>query len=344
MEGRWALLKRLADAAQHREKDMNAWFARRYGGPEVLRREELPVPAPGAGEVLVRVRATTVSTGDVRVRGLDLPPGMELMGRLALGWNGPRQPIMGTEFSGIVEAVGEGVSRFHKGEAVYAFPGGKMGAHAQYARIAETGPIALIPEGLDFRQAAALCFGGTTALHFLRQAKIKPDEAVLVIGAAGAVGLALAQLARHRGAKVTALTSTGNLDLLRAYGIERVIDRTTTDVTALNERFDIVADTAAAMDFARAQNLLRPNGRYLAIAGALREMLGSLRKGPEGRRMIAGPAPERLEDLIELGRLAASGACLPHIDRVFGWDDMQAAHAYVETRRKRGSALVETGL
>lgn len=322
---------------------MQAWTCRRYGGPDQLRLEELPVPLPRAGEVLVRIHATTVNSGDVRVRGCDFPPGMRLMGRLALGWNGPRQPILGTECAGVVEAVGEGVTRFRPQERVYAFPGVKMGAHAQYVIIREDGPIASLPEGFDFHEASALCFGGTTALHFLRRAGLKSGESVLVLGGSGAVGLALVQLAGHQGATVTATTSTGNLDLVLAHGADRAVDYTTTDVTTLPDRFDIVADTADAMDFPTAQKLLAPNGRYLAITGTLKEMLGSLRPGPEGRLMLAGPAAEKVEDVLELGRLAAAGHYRPHIDRVFPLSDMPAAHAYVETRRKRGSVVVEMG-
>ena len=319
---------------------MKAWFARQYGGPEVLRLEEVPMPAPKPGEVLVRVHATTVNSGDVRIRGCDFPPGMKLLGRLALGWNRPRQPILGTEFSGVIEAVGQGVTRFSRGDAVYAFVGMKQQAHAEYAVVAETGPIAHLPQGLDFHQAAALCFSGTTALHYLRRAGLQRGQSMLVLGASGAVGSALVQLGRHWGAEVTATTSTGNLDLVSSFGANRVIDYTVTDIAALPDRFDIVADAVGAMDFATAQKLLKPNGRYLAIAGAMVEMLGSLRPGPEGKRMLAGPASERVEDVVELGRLAAAGIFRPHIDRVYPFADMPKAHAYVDTGRKRGSAVI----
>ncbi len=319
---------------------MKAWFARHYGGPEVLRLEEVPMPAPKPGEVLVRIHATTVNSGDVRIRGCNFPPGMKFLGRLALGWNGPRQPILGTEFAGVIEAVGQGVTRFSKGDAVYAFVGMKQQAHAEYALVAETGPIAHLPQGLDFHRAAALCFSGTTALHYLRQAGLQPGQTMLVLGASGAVGSALVQLGRHQGATVTATTSTGNLDLVSSFGANKVIDYKVTDVAALPDRFDIIADAVGAMNFATALRLLKPNGRYLAIAGAMAEMLGSLRKGPEGRRMIAGPASERVEDVVELGRLAAAGIYRPHIDRVYLFADMPKAHAHVDSGRKRGSVVV----
>lgn len=316
---------------------MQAWFARRYGGLDVLRLEELEIPVAGAGEVLVRVEATTVNSGDVRVRGCDFPKGMKTMGRLALGWTRPRQPILGTEFSGVVEAVGTGVRSFSPGDRVFAFPGGRMGAHAQFVAMPETGRIALLPRGLDFGAGAALCFGGTTALHFLRAAKLRAGQSVLVLGGSGAVGLAFVQIAREQGAEVTATTSTRNLALVTEHGAHAVIDYTTMPVTG---RFDIVADTVGVMTFRTAQALLRSGGRYIAISGVLAEMLGSLLPGPQGTRSIAGPAGERREDLAELARLAEAGQYRAHIDRVYPWAEMTAAHAYVETGRKRGSVVV----
>jgi NADPH:quinone reductase-like Zn-dependent oxidoreductase len=320
---------------------MLAWFARLYGGPEVLRLEQATVPEYAPNQILVRVHATSVNSADVRVRGCDFPPEMNVLGRLALGWNGPRQPILGTEYAGVVEAVGAQVSRFKKGDAIYAFPGGRMGAHAQFAVIDETGPVAHLPQGLDFHQAAAICFGGTTAIHFLRKAELRAGERVLVMGGSGAVGMAMVQLARHRGANVTTTTSARNMDLLLDRGADSVIDYHTTDMATLTERFDIIADCVEALDFGRAQTLLRPGGRYLSIAGTLKEMIGSLRKGRNGTRMIAGPAAERPEDVLELGRLAASGHYRPHIDKVFAFDDLPDAHAYVETGRKRGTVIIE---
>lgn len=319
---------------------MKAWFARRYGGPEILRLEETPTPVPDSGQVLVRIHATTVNSGDVRIRGCAFPPGMKLLGRLALGWNGPRQPILGTEFSGVVEAVGQGVTRFAPGDAVYAFAGMKQGAHAQYALMPETGAIAHLPEGFDFHAAAALSFGGTTALHYLRKCEARSGETMLVLGGSGAVGMAMIQLARHLGLGITATTSAGNMPLVAALGPGRIIDYRSTDVARLSDRFDIIADCVGAMDFATAQPLLKPNGRYLAIAGAMKEMLASLRPAPDGKRMLSGPAAERAEDVVELGRLAAAGHYRPHVDRVFSFADLPAAHAYVETGRKRGSVVV----
>lgn len=319
---------------------MKAWFARDYGGPDVLRLEEVAKPVPRPGEILVRVHATTVNSADRRIRACDFPPGMQTLGRLALGWTRPRQPILGTELAGVVDAVGQGVTRFSSGEAVYAFPGGRMGAHAEYAVIAETGPIAHLPEGVDMQTGAALCFGGTTAQTYLRRGAVQAGEHMLVLGGAGTVGAAMVQLGRLAGAQIAATTSAGNFDLVTAHGAGMVIDYHATDVTELTERFNVIADTVGAMDFATARKLLTPKGRYLAIAGTLKEMLGSLHTGPEGKRMIAGPADERLDDIVELGRLAALGRYRPHIDKVYAFADMPAAHAHADTGRKRGSVVV----
>jgi NADPH:quinone reductase-like Zn-dependent oxidoreductase len=319
---------------------MKAWICRRYGSPDVLQLEERPDPVAGDGEILIGVRATTVNSGDARVRGCDFPAGMKTMGRLALGWNGPRQPVLGTELAGEVEAVGQGVTRFRPGDRVFAFPGGKMGAHAELVTLRADGKVAQIPQGIGFDEAAALCFGGTTALHYLRRAELSPGQSILVLGGSGAVGVALIQLAVQRGAIVTATTSTPNLELVGALGA-RTIDYTTTDPATLDEKFDVVADTVGALDFNRAQLLLKPGGRYLAIAGGIREMLASTRRGPNDTRMISGPAAENADDIVELARLAETGAFRPHIDRVFDFADMPAAHALVDTHRKRGSVVVQ---
>ncbi|SMQ59519.1 NADPH:quinone reductase [Devosia lucknowensis] len=318
---------------------MKAWFARRYGGPDVLCLEDMAMPAPGPGQVLVRIHATTVNSGDVRIRGCNFPPGMKTLGRLALGWNGPRRPVLGTELSGMIEAVGSGVVGFAPGDAVYAFPGMRQGAHAQYIVLPETGAIAHLPAGLDVHTAAALCFSGTTALHYLGKADVRPGQTMLVLGGSGAVGMALIQLARHQGIAVTATTSAPNLPLVQSLGATPINYRSV-DLARLGQRFDVVADTVAASDFATAQTLLNPGGRYLAIAGGIREMLQSLRPGARGTRMIAGPAAESRDAVIALGRLASEGHFRPHIERVFPFAELPAAHAHVDSGRKRGSVVV----
>lgn len=318
-------------------RTMRAWVATAYGGPEVLALRDLPMPAPRPGEILIRVQATTVSSGDRRIRALDLPPGMVLAGRFALGLRRPRRPVLGAELTGVVAAVGAGVARFAPGAAVIAFPGMRQGAHAEFCRMRADGMVVPRPDDMPLETAAALGFGGTTARDYLRRARLRAGERVLVIGASGTVGAALVQLAAADGAIVTAVTSTANLGLARASGAAETIDYTERDIAAGPGRWDIVADAVGALDFRRALPILADGGRYLAIAGGLGDLLARSRNG---RRCIAGPAAERQDDLAALTRLAHRGVLRPPIDAVFPFESLPEAHARADTGRKRGSLVV----
>ncbi|HVL57492.1 MAG TPA: NAD(P)-dependent alcohol dehydrogenase [Burkholderiaceae bacterium] len=320
---------------------MKAHVCRRYGGPEVIELADVPKPVPADDDVLVRIRATTVTAADWRVRTLEVPRGFGLFARLALGITGPRQPILGTELAGTVEAVGKGVTRYRAGDAVFAFSGVRMGCHAEYRVVPQSGPIAKKPEALSFEEAAALPFGGHAALHFLRQAKLKAGERILVVGASGSVGTAMVQLAKHRGAEVTGVTSTRNLELVVSLGAHRVIDYTKQDYAAGGQTWDVIADTVGAISSADGQKALSNGGRFLAIAGDLSALLAALRAKIAGsNRVIAGPAEERVADFHHLVELAAGGVLRPVIDTVYPFAQMREAHRYVETRRKRGSVVV----
>jgi NADPH:quinone reductase-like Zn-dependent oxidoreductase len=320
---------------------MKAYVCRRYGGPEVVELIDLPKPTPKDREILVKICATTVTAGDWRVRSLNVPKGFGIIARLALGITRPRQPILGSELAGIVEAVGRDVRRFKPGDAVFAFPGIKMGCHAQYCVLSENGPVAHKPENLSFEEAAALSFGGSTALHFLRKSNIKAGENILIIGASGGVGTALVQLAKHFGATVTGVTSTANLALVSSLGADKVIDYTKVDITSVEETYDIIADTVGETSYNRCKHMLGKKGRFLAIAGTLSEMLAVFWVPVvSGRRVIAGPAEERPEFVLQLAELAKAGGLRPFIDRRYPFSRMVEAHAYVETRRKRGNVIV----
>lgn len=319
---------------------MRAWLARTYGPPGVLGLESVPTPEPGPGEVRIRIRATTVNSGDIRVRSLNLPRGFGPIGRLIFGFQGPRQPILGTELAGEVEALGSGVTRFKVGDRVFAFPGGSMGGHAECLCVKAEGPIAPLPPNLTFEAGAALSFGGTTALHFLRKAKLLEGEHLLVNGAAGTVGLALVQLGRLYGAEVTAVCRPANHELVRSFGAARVLDPAVEDFTTLGETWDVIADPAGAAPFQRARRALRPQGRLLAIAADLPGLMGApWQSFLYGFKVFAGPAAERGEDLAFLGNLAAREQYRPWVDRVFGFEAMVEAHHYVEAG-KRGSVVV----
>lgn len=323
---------------------MRAVVCTRYGPPEVLRLEERAKPAPGDNEVLIRTRASTVSSGDHRVRSLDLPRGFKTIGRLILGLTKPRQPVLGTELAGEVEAVGRGVTKFRPGDPVFAFSGAKMGCHAEYKCMPEDGAVAAKPAKLSFDEAATLSFGGTTALDFLRRARLKKGETVLVNGASGAVGTATVQLAKHFGATVTGVCSGANLALVKSLGADHVIDYTKEEFTQNGIAYDVIVDTAGTAPYARSKASLKKGGRLLVVLGGLSDMLLAPWVSMVGdKKVIAGPAAERPEDLRLLAKLAEEGEYRPVVDRCYPFEQIVEAHRYVDTGRKKGNVVVTLG-
>lgn len=313
----------------------------RYGPPDVLQLKDLPKPTPRDNEVLIRTRATTVTSGDWRVRSLTVPAGFGLFARLALGVAGPRQPILGTELAGVVESIGKDVSKFKPGDEVFAFAGTAMGCHAEYKCMPENGRVALKPANLTFDEAAGLCFGGSTALDFFRRGKLQRGERVLVNGASGAVGSAAVQLARHFGADVTAVCGPANVELVRSLGANRVIDYTTEDFTKSGQTYDVILDTAGTARFFRSKHSLSERGRLLVVLGGLPDLLmGPWVAMTSSKKTIAGPAAERVEDLAVLAQLAAAGEFKPVIDRRYPFEQMVEAHRYVDSGRKRGNVVI----
>lgn len=320
---------------------MKAAVYRRYGSPEVIEIVEVPRPVPKDDEVLVRVRATTVTSGDWRVRSLELPRGFGWMGRLIFGLPAPRQPILGTELAGVIEAVGSAVTQFQPGDEVFAFTGMSMGCHAEYTCVRQSAAIAKKPESLSFEQTAALSFGGTTALSFFQRAGLKAGERVLINGASGAVGSAAVQLGKHFGAHVTAVCSSVNRELVRSIGADEVIDYTSTDFAKNGQTYDVIMDTVGNAPFARCKNSLTPNGRLLLVLAELSAILGAPWVALTTRqRVIAGPAPERAEDLRRLAELADAGEFRPVIDRHIAFEQIVEAHRLVDSGRKKGSVVV----
>ncbi len=321
---------------------MKAMTYRKYGGPEVVTKSAVPTPSVKPNDVLIRILATTVTTGDWRARSLNMPRGFGLFARPVFGLVGPRQPILGTELAGVVDSVGPEVTRFLPGDEVIAFAGGRFGCHAEYRAIAEEGMIALKPANLSFEEAASLSFGAMNALPFLRdKARIRRGDHVLVVGASGAVGTAAVQIAKHFGAVVTGVTSTGNAALVQSIGADRVIDYTKVDFATTGETWDIIFDTTGTVPFKRCEMSLKPGGRLVAVQGSLGLWLGfgwPSRKG--GKRVITGVAAPTPDDLRAIADLAAKGELKPVIDRVYSLEDAAVAHAYVDTGRKRGSVVL----
>lgn len=323
---------------------MKAAVYERYGPPEVVEVRTVDTPVPKDDEVLIKILATTVCSADWRARSLAMPAGFGPLGRLIFGLSKPRQPILGTELAGVIESVGKGVNAFKVGDEVIAFPGASLGCHAEYRCLREGRPVVLKPSNLSFEEAAALCFGGTTALDFLRRGKVTSGEKVLVNGASGAVGTAVVQLARHLGAEVTGVCSTGNVELVRSLGAAQVVDYTKEDFTANGETYDVIVDTVGTAPYSRCKRSLAEKGRLLLILGDL----GALLSAPwisatTKRNVLVAPALERVEDLRELAKLAELDAFKPVVDRRYPLDAIVEAHRYVDTGRKRGNVVVTVG-
>lgn len=320
---------------------MKAAVYERYGGPEVVAIREVADPVPKDDEVLIRVRATTVSSGDARVRSLNVPRGFGLISRLVFGVSAPRQKILGTEAAGVIEAVGSKVTRFKPGDEVIAFAGVSMACHAELRCMKESAALIIKPPAMGWSEAAALCFGGTTALEFLRKANVQRGDSLLINGASGAVGSALVQLAVHLGAVVTAVCSTANHPLVKSLGAEKVIDYAREDFTQGRERYHVIFDTVGEVDYPRCKGVLKDDGRLGLIAADLPATLGGLWASVTSKqRVIAGPAPERAEDLARLAQLFVEGHYKPVIDRSFPFAQIVEAHRHVDTGHKKGNVVV----
>lgn len=311
---------------------MRAAVVERYGPPEVVSVRELPDPVAGKGQVVVRVRATTVNSGDARIRGCRFPRGFSVPGRLALGWSGPRRSVLGVVYSGVVESVGPGVARVSVGDEVVGMTGAAMGAHAELAAV-RADRLTPKPPGVTHQDAAAVVFGGSTARHVLRDV-VAPGRRVLVNGAAGAVGTAAVQVAHLAGAHVTAVCSGSNAHLVRSLGADEVVDRGSTSVHDLPAVYDVVLDAVGNLDRRSGRRLLAPDGvLILAVAGLADTVLA---RG----KVRAGPWPEDPADFAWLLERLAAGELLPVVGRTLPLDEIVEAHRIVDSGRKVGNLVL----
>jgi NADPH:quinone reductase-like Zn-dependent oxidoreductase len=321
---------------------VKAAVCERYGPPEVVKIREVPKPVPADGEVLVRAFATTVNSGDARVRALRVPPGLRLAMRLKLGVTKPKQPILGFETAGQVEAVGRAVTRFQPGDRVVASRGFDFGCHADYVTVAEQGDIAPIPEHLSYEDGVALCFGGTTALIFFRLGKLTSGETVLINGASGAVGTMAVQLAKHLGAEVTAVCSAAHTELVSGLGADHVIDYAAEDFTRNGQRYDVIMDNHGNAPYARVKGSLQPGGRFLMVVGDLWQMLAATR---QEATISAGRKDSSMtsDNYRTLMSLAEQGELKPVIDSVLPFEQIVEAHRRVDGGHKVGSLVLTFG-
>jgi NADPH:quinone reductase-like Zn-dependent oxidoreductase len=320
------------------------WTA--YGPPEVLQLREVEKPVPRADEILVRIHATTVTAGDCELRSLNLPILFSLPMRMWIGFRKPRgNTIPGTELAGEVEAVGEGVARFRVGDRVFGSTGMGVGANAEYICLPEwpgdtEGGVALMPSNMSYEEAATVPFGGRDALHFLRLGKIQSGQKILINGAGGSIGTFAVQLAKYFGAEVTAVDSTGKLDMLRGIGADHVIDYTQEDFIENGVVYDVIFDVVGKLSLSRSARSLRDDGTYL-LANPVSQMIpAQWIRLTSRKKVILQTASGTIEDLNYLRRLVEEGTLTTVIDRRYPLEETADAHRYVEGGGKLGNIVI----
>ncbi len=303
---------------------MKAIVCNKYGAADVLQLTEVAKPVPKDNEVLVKVHATTVTIGDVIMRSGKHPDSTfyTLMLHLVFGLSKPKSPILGMELAGEIEAIGKKVTKFKKGDAVFASTFSlKMGAYAEYKCFPENGVLTIKPANISFEQAATIPGGGMTALIVLRKANIQSGQDVLIYGASGAVGTNAVQLAKYFGAEVTGICSSTNLELVKTLGADKVIDYTKEDFTQNFESYDIIFDAVGKLSSSKAKGSLTRKGIYLNV---LRD---------SGNK-------ENVKDLLFLKQLIESGELQPVVDRQYPFEQIAEAHRYVEQGHKKGNVVI----
>ena len=321
---------------------MKAIICTRYGPPEVLQLKEVEKPTPKDNEVLIKVHAATVASGDCWIRSSTYAAWFWLPARIMFGITKPRKKTPGNELAGEIEAVGKDVKLFKKGDQVYG-ANRKLsfgGANAEYACFLED-ELAIKPADMTYEEAATVPIGGLTALHILRKGNIRSGQKMLIYGASGCVGTYAVQLARYFGAEVTGVCSTANLELVRSLGADKVIDYTKVDFTKNGDTYDIIFDTVRKTSFSRCKNSIKKNGLYLTVDWPLFQALWTSMIG--SRKVIFGTPPIRAENLIFLKELIEAGKLKAVIDRRYPLEQIVEAHRYVDKGHKKGNVIITVG-
>lgn len=328
---------------------MKAVVYTQYGSPDVLRLREVAKPAPRANEILIRIHATPVNFGDIMARNFgavtprtfNMPSPLWLLSRIALGVRKPKQQILGNEFAGQVEAVGQAVTRFKAGDAVFGYRSTNFGANAEYLCMPENGLVAHKPANMTYEQAAAVPYGALTALALLRKANIQRGQKVLINGASGGIGSHAVQFARHFGADVTGVCSTPGLELVKTLGANRVIDYTREDFAASGETYDLIFDVMGRSSFARCKGALKPNGLYLLASFKLPQLFQMMRTARAGgKKVICALSSEKPGDLEFIREMIEAGEMKSVVDRCYPLEQAAEAHRYVEAGHKRGHVVM----
>lgn len=328
---------------------MKAVVYTEFGSPDVLHLKEVAKPTPKDNEVLIRVRATPVTFGDILARNFNkvsprnftMPSIIWLPARMALGFRKPKRQILGSEFAGEIEAVGQAVTLFKAGDPVFGYRAMNFGANAEYLCMPEDGILTIKPASLTDEEAATIPGGALTALTLLRKVNIQPGQKVLINGASGSIGSAALQLAKHYGAEVTGVCGTPRVAFVKALGADKVIDYTKEDFTQSGETYDLIVDILGKCSFARCKHALKPNGRVLYASFHMKQlfqMLWTSKFG--GRKVICALSTETRDDLLLIRELVETGKLKAVIDRCFPLEQAANAHRYVEAGLKTGSVVL----
>ena len=323
---------------------MKAMICPVYGGPEVLTYKELPTPSPNESQVLIKVKAATVTAGDCELRRFQITPLFWLPVRLYFGILKPRKKmeIMGQEYAGEIVAIGSEVSGYMVGDAVFGLAALGAGAYAEYRLHTNMKGMALKPTGASYAAAATIPTGGLNAIHFLRMAKVKPGDKVLINGAGGSIGTYGVQVAKHNGAEVTAVDSEEKLEMLKTIGADHVIDYRKTDYRDNGKQYDVIFDIVGQNWSSARLSSLKDGGRYVGANPTFSMVMRSLWNRIKGSKKTVrtGLAGETVADFKTLSQLYTSGAIQAVIDREYELENLVEAHRYVDTGRKAGNVIV----
>lgn len=320
---------------------MKAAVRHQYGSPDQIRIETMPKPIPKPYEVLIRVYATTVNRTDCGVLS-----GAPYVFRFFVGWPKPRTPILGTDFAGIVEEVGSKVTKFRVGDRVWGFDDNGLPSQAEYLAYREDKNILTIPGKLSFWEAAACAEGAHYAVNFLKYVKLGPESNVLVNGATGGIGSALVQLLKYQGVKVTATANTKNMDLIRSFGIDKVIDYEKEDFTGLEEKFDVIFDAVGKSTFRKCKPIMKENGFYLSseLGDGIENLYLPLITKLKGGKRVLFPIPTDIKGSLHVIQNAVNeGGFRPIIERKFPLDKAKEVYEYVASGSKTGNVVLDIG-
>lgn len=328
---------------------MKAIVFTEYGSPDVLQLKELEKPTPKDNEILIRVYATSLSVGEVWARNFkaispsqfSMPFPFWLPARMFFGFTKPKVNILGSEYSGVIEAIGKDVKKFKVGDQVFGYRGQNMGANAEYLCTPENGMVTTKPSTMTYEEAAVVPYGATTALNLLRKGNIQRGQKVLINGASGSIGSAAVQFAKYYGAEVTGVCSTPRLEFVKSLGADKVIDYTKEDFTKNGETYDLIFDIMNKSSFANCKSSLKPNGIYLLASFKMKQVFQMLWTSiTGGKKVICALALEDPKDLVLIKELIEAGNFKSMIDKRFSLEQTADAHRYFESGNKAGCVVI----